>query len=304
MRKTVLVTGSTGFMATHIIPALNKEYDVIGIDNRPPLWSSEAPFFEVDITDAKTLSVIPNLKYDYLIHLAAIAAPNQCKENPKLAYDVNVLGTDVMLKWAKEQKVKKVIFLSSAHVYGISPKFMPTPEEAPLQLNDTYTTTKLLAERLCQLYYENHALPYLTFRLFNSYGKNQSLDYFIPAMIDKAKKGKIELSGAEVTKDWVYISDVVDAVLRGLKTDYVGALNIGTGISTKLETIAQFVAQHYGAKFLLAESQSKPTYMQADITRTNAILGWTPPTTLAQGLIQTLAWYDIHGQTTESPAPD
>jgi UDP-glucose 4-epimerase len=288
-KQTVLVTGASGFMAQHIIPQLkNADYQVVGIDNRS-IENPLCPIIQADITDLQVLtSLTPT---DYIIHLAAIAAPNQCKNNPKLAYDVNVLGTNNVLKMGTVFQTKKVIFLSSAHVYGISPKYMPTPEEAPLQLTDTYTTTKILGEKLCQLYYENYSLPYLTFRLFNAYGSHQTTDYFIPSMITKAKNGEINLTGTEITKDWVYIPDVIDAILRGLKTDYVGALNIGTGIQTSLGTIAEKIANEFGAKFSSTPQQPAPTYMEADISKTRAILGWTPPTNFETGLRLTLDWY-------------
>lgn len=288
--KTVLVTGASGFIASHLIPKLMREgYNVVGVDNRT-LENAEWPILNVDITDLKSLMNIPET--DYLIHLAAIAAPIICRDNPKLAYDINVLGTNNILQWASSHHVKKAIFLSTAHVYGISPKYMPTPEEAPLQLNnDVYTTTKILGEYLCKMFYNNFSLPYTTFRLYNSYGPTQTTDYFIPAMIAKAKKGEIVLKGAEVTKDWIYISDTMTAITNGLKTDYVGELNIGTGIQTSLGSIAETIAKEFNAKFSLDLEQPKPTFMQADMTKTKNILNWEPTIPFEVGLKTTLDWY-------------
>ena len=120
-------------------------------------------------------------------------------------------------------------------MYGISPKYMPTDERHPLALQDTYTTTKIMGESLCQLFYSNHNLEYLVSRLFNAYGPGQSTDYFIPAMISKAKSGHIELRGRHVTKDFVFVDDVVDAFAKALVSDYVGEMNIGSGLQTTLE---------------------------------------------------------------------
>lgn len=292
--KRVLVTGASGFLANCIIPNLIEGgYYVVGIDNRLP-DKSIIPMFEVDITDANSFNKIPNdmLEVDCILHLAAIAAPNQCRDNPKLAYDVNVLGTNNVLKWAVGHHVKKFVFLSSAHVYGISPKFMPTPEHAPLQLTDTYTTSKILGETLCYLYYNDFNLPYLTFRLFNSYGPHQNLDYFIPKKIDEAKRGKIDLIGAKTTKDWVYLDDTVDAIIKGINSDYVGELNLGTGRQISLETIARLIAERYHAGFSIAEKQPPATYMQADTSRLKNVLGWEPLTSFEEGIEKTLKWYD------------
>src|SRR5439155_27272104 len=90
---------------------------------------------------------------------------------------------------------------SSAHVYGISPKYMPTDEKHPLALQDTYTTSKRLGDSLCQLFNIHHNLEYVTTRLYNAYGPGQNEDYFIPAMISKAKARQNQPSGKHVPKD-------------------------------------------------------------------------------------------------------
>lgn len=291
-QKNIAITGSSGFMAAQLLPKLKQEgANIYGLDSRP----SDMVAKVVDITDYNTMPTNEELKgisIDYVIHLAAIAAPNLCAEKPKLAYDVNVLGTNNVLRWAVFNSVKKVIFLSSAHTYGISPKFIPTPEDAPLQLNDTYTTTKILGERLCELYYSNYGLPYLAYRLYNSYGPNQTPDYFIPKKIAEAKTGKIVLTGAEVTKDFIYIDDTVDAIIRGITSHFAGYLNIGSGKQRSLESVAQLIAKEYGATYERSPQQPAPTYMQSDNTRIRAILDWTPKVSFEDGMKKTLDWYN------------
>lgn len=287
MAKRVLVTGISGFLASEILPRLSDEgYELVGIDTRV-VEGFPYKVIQGDITKYAELETLPEA--DYVLHLAAIAAPAQCRANPALAYAVNVLGTNNILQWAATHKAKKFVFLSTAHVYGISPRFMPTPEDAPLLLNnDVYTISKILGEKLCRLYYDNYHLPYLAFRLYNSYGPAQTTGYFIADKIDQAKRGGVIMKGPEVTKDFVYIDDVVDAISKGLKTDFVGELNIGTGVQTSLGSIAKKIAEEFNVPYSETEIHDRPNYMQADITRIGHILDWAPKVTVEEGLAKTI----------------
>jgi nucleoside-diphosphate-sugar epimerase len=293
----VLVTGACGFLGSHLIPRLLKEgAEVIGVDFGKALENGTLGPVQSKITlsdvDIANHSGVKNLdhKVDLIVHLAAIAAPIQCEENPSKAFATNVLGTFNLLKLAKEKRVSKFLFSSTAHVYGISPKYMPTDEKHPLALQDTYTTTKILGESLCQLFYSNHSIEYIVSRLFNSYGPGQSTDYFIPAMIAKARTGSIELKGRYVTKDFVYVDDVIDAFAKALVSDYVGEINIGSGQQTTLEYVAQYVARAMDATISFSAVETGgPTHMQSDPTRASRILGWRATTSMENGLDLTIA---------------
>ncbi|MDP2662700.1 MAG: NAD(P)-dependent oxidoreductase, partial [Dehalococcoidia bacterium] len=227
--STVLVTGAAGFIGQHVMKALTVAgHSPIGLDVRPV----DGYGVEVDADIRQPLDSIPGL--DAVIHLAAIAAPRECDKDPGRAFDVNVNGTLQVLKMALASGAKKVVFSSTAHVYGVGPKYLPSPETHPLSLGNTYTTTKILGEELCRLYWENHGLPYTTLRLFNAYGPGQRAGYFVPDMIAKAHGGSITLSDGSTTKDWVYIDDVARAFVLALGTPFVGAVNIGSGRQASL----------------------------------------------------------------------
>ncbi len=286
--SNVLISGSEGFLGTYIIEELKEETnaEVLCIDIRGPT--------KCDITDYnQLLPLTKDFKIDQIMHLAAIAAPRQCDQNPDLAFKINVLGTYNMLKLAKLAKVKKFVFASSAHVYNISPCFFPTPENHPLYPMDTYTSSKIIGEQLCKLFSDSYSLPYTTIRLFNSYGPRQSSDYFIPAMIEKAKKGDFTMKGAGITKDFVYVEDVAKAYVKATFSDYVGELNVGSGVQTKLSDVAWTIFKTFGAKGLVVSSSedNSPTMMQADITRAEKVLGWKPTIDLSEGLSRTIQSY-------------
>ena len=292
----ILVTGAAGFMGSHLIPALvERKYEVIALDKKGAFEAGtlrdvrgRITLVEADITRFSELDKVGS-DIDYIHHLAAIAAPARCRDEPSLAYEVNVLGTHNVLRFAKSRNVKKFLLTSSAHVYGISPRYMPTPEIQPVWLqDDVYTATKILDEYLTRLFFENYSMPYATIRLYNSYGPRQTVDYFIPAKITEAlKTGRISLSGRRVKKDFLYITDVIDSYIRILESDFVGEINIGSGIATSLETVARYIAKSLAAELGFLEDQTE-TAMQADTSRARKVLGWQAKVPLEKGLDMTI----------------
>ena len=277
----VLVSGANGFIGKYVLAALRVAgHEAIGLDKE---WLNLRWYESVDLAVDITKPIPQMQGLDAVIHLAAMSNPRECDANPSMAYDVNVNGTNQVLRMARESGVKRFLFASTAHVYDIPPKYLPTDEVHPLRLNNTYTTTKILGEQLCQLYYENHGLSYAILRLFNAYGPEQAKGYFIPDQLSKASKGEISLRGANTTKDWVWVGDVADAFVRALSTEFVGPVNIGTGIETDLATIARIIAEGFGAKFAATPSDNA-TRMCADIGRAKRILGWQPTVSLEEGI--------------------
>ena len=277
----VLVTGAAGFIGQHVCSLLREQrHEVIGSDvyvDSDLLW---------DITKACP----PFGSLDAVIHLAALANPRECDADPAKAFNVNVNGTHQVLELARKSGAKKFVFSSSAHVYDIPSRYLPADELLPLRLNNTYTTTKILGEQLCELYWTNHGLSYTILRLFNAYGLNQAKGYYIPDQVSKAKEGCINLKGGNTTKDWVWVGDVADAFVRALSTGFVGAVNIGTGVETNLETIARIIARCYQVE-LKAIPSDNATRMCADWRRAKSILGWHPTVSLEEGLDRTINSY-------------
>ena len=285
----IAVTGASGFIGRHVTAALNKVgHEVIGLDLGAPDPHC-VEWIHADVT--RPLQRIYGI--DAVIHLAAIAAPRECDKNPSKAFDVNVNGTMQVLRMAMESGARRFVFSSSAHVYDIPPRYFPTDETHPLRLNNTYTTTKLLGEQLCQLFWENHGLPYTVLRLFNAYGPGQSAGYFIPDMLAKAKKGPIDLQGGKTTKDFVYVEDVARAFVNALETSFVGAVNIGTGVETPLYEVANRIAQAAGVPCTPADDDAYSTRMKADWRRAKRVLWWQPTVSVEEGLAKILSEAEV-----------
>ena len=275
----VLITGAAGFIGRHIDKALSKAgHHVIGLDAVLAHPGYAAGWVTADITRP-----LPKFNLDAVIHLAAVANPRECDTDPTKAFNVNVNGTHQVLAMALMSGAKKVVFSSTAHVYGISPRYLPTDESHPLWLQNNYTLTKILGEQLCHLYYENHGLSYTALRLFNAYGLGQVRGYFIPDMIAKARTGGFELKGANTTKDFVWIDDVARAFVLALETPFVGAVNIGTGVETQLGAIARQVAEAEGVPCGLTNAPDA-TRMCAQYSRATKVLGWQPTKSVSEGL--------------------
>lgn len=295
----ILVTGAAGFLGGKLVSLLEERgHYVLCLDRRGTEWLLEKRErgYLHDITDDEGLEhmrihVARELgEIDACVHLAAIAAPRQAAANPKLAWDTNVRGTQNVLSFCRALGARKLVFASSAHVYGISPKYMPTDERHPLSMLDTYTVTKVMGEQLCRLTYENYGLSYVALRLYNAYGPGQSADYFLGKKIGEAAAGrKVSLINASVTKDWVWAGDVARAMVAAVETAYVGPINIGTGVETSLREIAKRVATYFHVGWEEEDgSDSSPTRMLCDPSRAAQVLGWRSEVDFSKGLDQTI----------------
>ena len=294
----IIVTGDRGFIGTHLRRRLMDDGHVVygvdvveregvagfNCDIRDDLW------FVEDQARGGSLGILGGKKADIAacVHLAALASPWRCQADPATAWGTNVQGTYNVLSLCRRLGVKRVIFPSSGHVYGISPKYLPTGEVHPLAIGDVYTATKVVGERLCESFWDDFGLSYCALRFYNVYGPGQSADYFLGKKIAEARSGgPVEMRKPleNTSKDWVHVSDVVEAVVRAVESDYVGTLNVGTGVETKLRDIVDAIASGYGVGVSeVEEGDAGPSRMCADIRNARAVLGWEPKVKFFEGL--------------------
>ena len=252
--KNILVTGSAGFIASHIIEELLKDENnsIIGIDN---FYSgtkenldfikyidskNKFEFIEVDIRNFEEINkIIRDKKIDQIYHLAAIVSVQKSIENPLLSNEVNVKGTLNILESAKLNSLKRVVFSSSAAVYG-DESTQPKNENSITKPISPYGYEKLMGELYMKLYSDLFGVETVSLRYFNVYGERQSAtsDYsgVISIFEKKFKNDEIPniYGDGEQYRDFVYVKDVVKANIKAMNTPNVSGEIFCVGTSKKV----------------------------------------------------------------------
>ncbi len=294
--KTAIVTGGAGFLGSHLVDRLLElGVNVTAVDINSTKLSyvkNKIQIVGIDISDERSFR---NLEpADFIFHLAAYAVPNLCDKNPDLAFKYNVSGTFNILKFALDTSVKKLLFPSSALLYGKYPKYLPIDERHPIEINSVYNATKKFGEDLCNYFIENHKLPAVYFRLFNSFGPRQDLDYFIPTVIDQALKQKrVEIWNETPTRDFTFVSDTVEAFIKAASSNYVGGpINIGSGREVAVGEIARLIAGRLGAELhVLNKPVSGSMRLACNNSLAKELIGWEPTVKFEDGLNISVDWF-------------
>ena len=283
--RRILVTGSSGFVGRHLVEELKRHsVEVVTLtDNNGN---------KIDVRNWQKIKEIKDIYMVY--HLAAITYVPFSFENPKETYGVNVLGTLNILELCRLCDVKRIVFASS-YVYG-QPQYLPVDEKHPLQPTNPYARTKVLGENLCKAYYEDYGLKCVVLRPFNIYGKGQSNNFLIPAILEQLLKGKIKLKDPEPKRDFVYISDVINAYIKAGEFDEdFEIFNIGSGKSYSVKEIVNKIVKLYGKDITVdyTNERRKNEIMDtiADIKKAKIKLCWKPKYSIDEGL---KAIYNYH----------
>ena len=252
--KNILITGSAGFIASHLIEELLKDENnyIIGIDNfysgtkenlefiKSIDKKNRFQFIEADIRNFEEINkIIRDKKIEYIYHLAAIVSVQESILNPLLSNEVNVKGTLNILESAKLNSVKRVVFSSSAAVYGDEPT-QPKNENSITKPISPYGYEKLIGEQYMKLYSELYGLETVILRYFNVYGERQSAtsDYsgVISIFEKKFKNDEIPniYGDGEQYRDFVYVKDIVKANIKAMNTPNVSGEFFCVGTSKKI----------------------------------------------------------------------
>lgn len=273
--NSVLVTGSQGFLGKALVNRLNHEgHHVIALDRS---WG--------DIYAPETFQHLPAV--DMVYHLAArsfIPDSWQCTTD---FIKTNVLGTQNVLEYCLRHRARLVF--ASAYVYGI-PKRLPINENHPVNPNNPYAASKYLAEQLCTFYAQYRGIQATTLRIFNIYGPAQKSDFLIPTIVVQALTGdRICLKSLAPRRDYVFIEDVVDALIRaGERTAGFKLYNIGSGRSHSVAELVAAVQVAAGTSLPVSEEGKQRAHeipdVVADCDLAREALGWTPRYSLEDGL--------------------
>lgn len=248
--KKVLVTGCSGFLSHHIIPACQKRgFYVIGVDKRPIPEGHAKPDFFIQ-TNVRDLGFRDLLGVTHVIHLAYLTNIPTSIRHPKETTDENIGMMVHLLEVAREAGVKKFVFPSTASLYSNNPT--PWKEGMKPEPIEPYSWQKLSGESLCQMYSRIYGVPTVIFRFFQVFGEFQREDTALAAFIKAKQEGRsITLTKTAATsqfksgqRDFVYAGDLAEAVAMSLESVNVGKgeiINIATGKIHTMEEIAKAI---------------------------------------------------------------
>lgn len=254
----ILVIGGAGFIGSAVVRRLLSEdvkeviiYDnfvrgkMINIDD--VLIDPRVRIFEVggDIRDIDILNDAMK-GVDYVFHLAAMWLLH-CKDYPRTAFEVNIAGTFNVLEACVNNKVKKLVYSSSASVYGDA-LTVPMTEDHPFNNKNFYGATKIAGEAMCTAYNDRYNLPIVGLRYMNVYGPGQdqhaAYTGVIPIMLNKIDLNEAPLINGDGTQayDFIYVDDVAECNIQALKSDvHLGFYNVGTGIQTTIRELCDLI---------------------------------------------------------------
>lgn len=300
----VVVTGGAGFIGHHIVAKLVRQgHEVAVIDNlsRPSprglatLNQLNVDLLKVDITDYVAIhEALNRLRPDAVVHSAALIDVAESVEKPHTYMHVNAEGTAAIARAAASAGVRRVIYLSSAAVYGV-PKYLPVDEEHPTKPISPYGASKLAGELVLESLMGSLGRPeYVTLRLFNVYGPGQSPSSPYSGVITKfihavTSGGEIVIYGdGEQSRDFIHVEDVAEAVIKALTTtEACATLNIGTGTRTTINELAKLVMNVAGREVPVKHAPPRKgdiRHSVASVKKAKRVLGWEPRIRLVDGL--------------------
>jgi nucleoside-diphosphate-sugar epimerase len=271
----ILVTGAAGFIGGHLVPTLRAAgHDVIHV-GRPA----------GDIADSATWRRFPAV--DAVVHLAGESFVPESWDAPSRFVRVNLGGAVEALEYCRTHGAHLVY--PSSYLYG-DVVCQPVPEDAALVARNPYALSKRLAEEACAFYADRFGLTVTILRPFNIYGPGQAASFLVPTIVRQVQVGEtIRVKDLEPRRDYVYVLDVVDAMVRAVSASRgFNVFNIGSGVSHSVADLIGVIQDVWGTSLRVSSEgvrrQGEIMDTVADIRKAREQLGWTPRFTLRSGM--------------------
>ncbi len=294
--KSILITGASGFVGSHLTKRLTREGAKIIILNRV-----KEVLHNIADTDFVN-GLFKKNHFNFCFHLAGQPLVDVASADPTPTFEVNIKGTWNVLEAARNNYLEAVVIASTSHVYGNSK--LPFVEEYFPKPSRPYETSKACADLIAQTYASYYSMPIAIARFVNIYGPGDKNARLIPRTIQLLLQNKDpEIFQSQTTRDYMYIDDAVDAYLllaqkmsSNKKVDSNVIFNFGTGkhyTNTEVvKKILQLFGRKYNSHFIVDINRPQEISKQyVSIEKAKNILNWQPNFSLNDGLKKTIDWY-------------
>jgi len=306
----ILVTGGYGFIGSHLVNRLIqngfRSNDIVIVDNFTNGDINRVDGGRCYQTAIENISALNDAfklgKPDVVFHLAAKASVSGLLLTSSDTMHTNVCGTLNVLQCCNTFNVKKIVLISSAAVYGEAVRELPIDEDHPLDPISFYGLSKYFCERSLDLYSKTSSIQPLVFRFSNVYGPNQSKETgVISAFIanELALQPLSVYGDGNTIRDYIYVDDVVEALLLSVTTDLVGTFNVSTGIATYVNDLVVIIDRLMG-RLGYSTVSFEPSrlgdviYSSLSHEKLSNLTGWQPKVKLEDGIKRTLDFYLEH----------
>ena len=292
--KSILITGGGGFIGSHLVDSFVKQgHDVIVLDNFSTGRSQnlnhvadKIQLIEYDISQTgKWQDYFKGV--DWVFHLAALADIVPSIERPNDYYQSNVNGTFNVLEACRRHKIKKIVYSASSSCYGIPDKY-PTKENAEIRPQYPYALTKFIGEQMIMHWSQVYNLSAVALRFFNVYGPRSRTSGTYGAVFGVflaqklASKPYTVVGDGTQTRDFTFVSDIVDAIIAAAESDVSGEIiNIGSDNTYSVNRLVELLG---GNVVHIPKRPGEPDCTWADITKAKQLLNWQPKVGLEEGV--------------------
>src|SRR6185503_1448198 len=299
--KTVLFTGGAGFIGSHVIPLLlERDYRIRIMDN---MFRGDRDKMAALVAGGNVELIDQDVRYggsvqravkgcESVIHFAAVSINKSVADSDE-SMDINMIGNHNVFAAAAAEGVRRLVFASSASVYG-DPEKLPMHEDDPLHPLTPYCISKRAGEDLLGFYQRSKGLNWIALRFFNVYGPGQKTTAYYTSVINhfvnRLRNGQPPVidGRGEQSMDFIHVHDIATSVVAALEAETGNLpINIGTGIDTSVADLARILIEAVGVD---VEPQFNPrdvlvSRRAADITRAREVLGWQPTIEVKDGMI-------------------
>lgn len=311
--KKILVTGSEGFIGSHLTERLvelgadvrafvlyNSQNNWGWIDTFQPEQKSQIEVFTGDIRDPNGVRKAMQ-GIDIVFHLAALIAIPFSYHSPDSYVDTNIKGTLNVLQAARDLETSRILVTSTSEVYGTA-QYVPIDEKHPLQGQSPYSATKIGADKIAESFYKSFNMPITIARPFNTYGPRQSARAVIPTIITQLLAGKeeIKLGSLTPTRDFNYVLDTVEGFIAIAKSENAigNEINIATQQEISIGELTQELINLINpkARIICDEQRMRPEKSEVDRLlgsneKIRDLTNWESKYTLKDGLAETIEWF-------------